>query len=254
MDERNTLRMDSAALAAQTILESSGETYRAEETALRMGKAFGLEDTQIMAFPTGFIMSALSGGERETRVCRISERSIRLDRIDEVNAVSRRAVAGELDAKAAHEALVELRMRPGITFWQSLLFYGLSAAFFAVMFGGKVAEFVLALVVGCLVQAAQLPLLRRQVPSQIRPFLLGFLAACLSLIALYFVDASQEALITGVIMPLLPGLALTNAVRDSIRGDIISGLARGADAIISAVMLSAGVAAALVLRGMIWIS
>ena len=44
---------------------------------------------------------------------------------------------------------------------------------------------------------------------------------------------------------------MTNAVRDTIRGDLISGLGRGAEALISAVLLSAGVAAALLIRGML---
>ncbi len=254
MSLHKTLPIDSAALAAQTILESSGETYRAEETALRMCRAFGLLDTQIMAFPTGFVLSSMEGGQRETRVCRIAERSIRLDRIDEVNAISRKAVAGLVDFQDAYDEITALRQKPSNPFLLSCLYYGMSAGFFSVMFGGRFIEFGLALVIGFLVQAAQLPLIRRQVPSQLRPFLLGFLAAILSLLGLSLFPAFQEALITGVIMPLLPGLALTNAVRDSIRGDIISGLARGADALVSAVTLSAGVAVALMLRGMIWMS
>lgn len=46
--------MDAAILAAQIILESSGETYRAEDTARRMSAAFGFERSEILAFPTGF--------------------------------------------------------------------------------------------------------------------------------------------------------------------------------------------------------
>lgn len=254
MSTQDDLKIESAALAAQTILESSGETYRAEETALRMGKAFGLAEAQIMAFPTGFVFSAVCEGKRENRVCRISERSIRLDRIDAVNAISRKAEAGRLNAEKAYLELKALRETPDTRLWMSCFYYAISAGFFSVMFGGFFAECLLAFMIGLLVQAVQMPLATRQVPSQIRPFILGFLAASLSLLALFLFPASQEAVITGVIMPLLPGIALTNAVRDSIRGDIISGLARGADALISGMMLSAGVAVALLLRGMIWIS
>jgi len=41
-------------------------------------------------------------------------------------------------------------------------------------------------------------------------------------------------------MPLLPGLAMTNAIRDTIRGDLISGIARGAEALLVASSLAAG--------------
>ena len=107
-------------------------------------------------------------------------------------------------------------------------------------------------IIGFLVQYAQAPLVRLRIPGQLRAFVLGFVAAIAAVLLLTIVKGSQEALITGVIMPLLPGLAMTNAVRDTIRGDLISGLGRGAEALISAILLSAGVAAALMLRAMIW--
>lgn len=248
----STLKIESAALAAQTILESNGETYRAEETARRMAEAFDLAEVEIIAFPTGFVFSALCEGKRENRVCRISERSICLDKIDAVNAISRKAVAGQMDAQQAFQEIKAIRKKPDAKPWVYCLYYALAAGFFSVMFGGLFMEFIIAFVIGWVVEAMQLPLSTRQVPSQIRPFILGFLAAFLCVFALTFLSASQEAIITGVIMPLLPGLAMTNAVRDSIRGDIISGIARGADALISVIMLSAGVAVALLIRGATW--
>lgn len=247
------MEIESVTLAAQTILESSGETYRAEETALRMAKAFGLTEVEIIAFPTGFVFSAIYDGKRENRVCRITERSICLDRIDAVNAISRKAVSGQIDARQSHQEIKALREKPDVKPWVYCLYYALAAGFFSVMFGGWIIEFILAFLIGWVVEAVQVPLAMRQVPSQVRPFILGFLAAFLCVFALVFISASQESIITGVIMPLLPGLAMTNAVRDSIRGDIISGVARGADALISVIMLSAGVAVALMIRGSTWI-
>lgn len=244
--------LDSAALAARTILESSGETYRAEETALRMCNAFGLPDAQIMAFPTGFILSAGVGGRQESRVYRIAERVIRLDRIDMVNAVSRQAAAGLLTPEKALDALTCVHDTPQSS---PLLLggaYALSSAFFAVMFGGAIPEFCLALALGAAVAALQYALGRMKVPGQLRVFVLGFAASILAALSLRVVPAAQEPVITGVIMPLMPGLAMTNAVRDTMRGDLVSGLARGAEALILAILLSAGVAAGLLLRGALW--
>jgi len=251
-DAMHALELDSAALAAQTILESSGETSRAEDTALRMCAAFQLEGAQIMAFPTGFMLSAVTRDGLQTRVFRISERSIRLDRIDEVNAISRKVAKGALGAADAWRLLNELRARPSQPWYLASLFYALAAAFFTVMFGGWVKEFLLSFLIGFLVQTIQFPLSRHGVPGQLRAFILGFLAAALAALAMRALPGGQEALLTGIIMPLLPGLAMTNAIRDTIRGDLISGLARGAEALISAVLLSAGAAAALWLQGMIW--
>lgn len=251
MAKKMTLELDSASLAALTILESSGETYRAEETALRMCDAFGMKDAQIMAFPTGFVLSAMAGDDRETRVFRVQERSIRLDTVDFVNNISRQVTRGSMTAQEAYDKLHDLRSQPALPWWRTCLYFALAAAFFTVMFGGGFQEFVMSFAIGFLVQTAQVPLARLNVPSQLRAFLLGFLAAIVSLLLLMLLPGKQEPLITGVIMPLLPGLSMTNAVRDTIRGDLISGLGRGAEALISAVLLSAGVAAALLVRGMI---
>ena len=251
MSTKVSMELDSASLAALTILESSGETYRAEETALRMCDAYGLKEAQIMAFPTGLILSAIADGNRETRVFRVQERSIRLDTVDFVNNISRQVTRGRLTASDAYHQLQELRSQPALPWWRTCLYFALAAACFTVMFGGGFQEFFMSFGIGFLVQTAQVPLARLNVPSQLRAFLLGFLAAIMALLLLMLLPGKQEPLITGVIMPLLPGLSMTNAVRDTIRGDLISGLGRGAEALISAVLLSAGVAAALLVRGML---
>ena len=41
-------------------------------------------------------------------------------------------------------------------------------------------------------------------------------------------------------MLLVPGLAITNAIRDTISGDLISGISRGLEAFLVAVAIAAG--------------
>lgn len=64
-----------------------------------------------------------------------------------------------------------------------------------------------------------------------------------SMLALHlFGNAIQiDILIGGSIMPLLPGVALTNAIRDTLQGDFLSGGARTIEAFISATATAAGV-------------
>jgi len=50
-----------------------------------------------------------------------------------------------------------------------------------------------------------------------------------------------DKVIIGAIMVMVPGVAMTNAVRDSIAGDLVSGLARGAEALLIAVSIAFGV-------------
>jgi len=50
-----------------------------------------------------------------------------------------------------------------------------------------------------------------------------------------------NSIIIGTIMPLVPGISLTNAIRDILEGDFLSGSARILDAILIAVAIATGV-------------
>lgn len=88
---------------------------------------------------------------------------------------------------------------------------------------------------------------KARLPSLLVSLVSGVLAAGLSLPLLYVFGGLQESVISGTIMPLLPGLAMTNAVRDTMRGDLLSGMARATEALVNAVLLAAGVAVVLML-------
>ena len=49
-----------------------------------------------------------------------------------------------------------------------------------------------------------------------------------------------EAAIAGAVMPLVPGLAMTNAVQDAVRGDMLSGMSHGMQALLTACLIAGG--------------
>ena len=74
----------------------------------------------------------------------------------------------------------------------------------------------------------------------------GFLTALLPhLLQLAIPSLQTELIIIGAIMPLVPGLSMTNAVQDAMRGDMVSGLSHGAQAILTAFLIAGGALLAL---------
>jgi len=61
---------------------------------------------------------------------------------------------------------------------------------------------------------------------------------------------SIDYIIIGAIMPLLPGVALVNAIRDILDGDMLAGSARIMEAVLTAIAIAAGVGTAV----SIWVS
>ena len=69
----------------------------------------------------------------------------------------------------------------------------------------------------------------------------SFFATLLPLLLYHFTHVGTvDACVAGALMPLLPGLAMTNAVQDTMRGDIVSGVAHGMNAILTATLVAGG--------------
>ena len=79
---------------------------------------------------------------------------------------------------------------------------------------------------------------------------LGIAAAAI-LLKWVFPSLDEDIVIISAIMPMVPGVAITNAVRDTLQGDYISGGARILEAFLKAAAVALGVGAGMALAGLI---
>jgi uncharacterized membrane protein YjjP (DUF1212 family) len=118
----------------------------------------------------------------------------------------------------------------------------LSSGFFTLLFGGTIFDFAVAASCGALVQLTAFLLINKDMFHFIYSLLGGIITAAIALtLTGLFSRGNIDLIISGAIMPLLPGLAMTNAIRDTMQGDLVSGIARGTEALIVAIALAAGV-------------
>ena len=230
-------------LAGRLIMENGGETYRVEETITRMGHAFGFAEVECFAVPSGiFISYRKHDGSIETAVKRVSRRGIDLTRVDAVNAVSRRMEAEHLSCEEVMALLRVIETRPpkitrlGLTAAVAMSSFG-----WAAMFGGGIMDCVVAFVVALLGQGLAFALDRAGMRSFVSTLLGSFLGTILPMLfhlatGMLVVDATVAA----CLMPMLPGLAMTNAVQDTLRGDMVSGISSATSALLTASMIAGG--------------
>ena len=228
-------------LAGQLIMENGGETYRAEETVTRMGEAFGLQEVESFAVPSGlFISYRMEDGNVESSVKRVRRSDTNLSRVDAVNQVSRDAERKGFPPAKALEKLHEIRELPERKYL-TVLGAALCAAGFTLMFGGGWVDFLMALALAGTMQGMSLLLDRMGIQAMVSLLLGGLLTALIPmLLAPHFPCLHTEALIAGALMPMLPGLMMTNAIQDTMRGDMVSGLSHGALAILTACLVASG--------------
>ena len=225
-------------LAAQMMLENGGETYRVEETGLRMAAGLGLDDVNIVAFPTSIFVNV----NGHSRIRRITHRGTNTSRLAQINDVSRRVERGELNTDEAEAALTAIAADSGWRQTTLVIGYGISAASFSLLFDGSWGALLAALVAGMLIQAIQPLFAHLAMGKLLFNFCGGFFGALLCQLSAHIHPAiNVNAAIIGAIMPMLTGLLMTTAVRDTMYGDLISGIARAVEALLLAGCVALGV-------------
>ena len=230
--------------AGEILLANGAETYRVEDTMRRMLTCCGYHNSEVFAVSTGIFASVIAEAGPVTTVKRIPRRSINVDILIRMNDISRSFAEGRLSAEGALEKMEELRSgrlthsHPFLKLFAA----GIACGSFAFLFGGSLADCLNAFFTGIILQIFLFQLGKIRVPDVLRNILGG---AMISFLVLIFMNIGlgrePDYAIIGSLMLLVPGLALTNAVRDVFEGDYISGSARLLDAVTTAVCLATGV-------------
>ncbi|HLO13094.1 MAG TPA: threonine/serine exporter family protein [Pseudoneobacillus sp.] len=239
--------MEVCLLAGKIMLQSGAETYRVEDTMMRIAASFGVEQSHSFVTPTGIIFSIEGAEPTKTKLIRIVDRTTDLTKVTLVNSISRRISSGELTVQEASKLLKEMDlMKLSYPLWVRVLAASISSACFLITFLGGWYDFIPALITGGLGYTFFV-YLHRIVPIK---FFAEFLSATMiGLMSFLFVwlglGTEIDKIIIGSVMPLVPGLLITNAVRDLMAGHLVSGLSKGAEAFLTAFAIGAGIAVVL---------
>ncbi len=233
-----------AAEAGKIMLQNGGETYRVEQTIGMICRAYNIKNTESFVSPTAIITSTTSEeGKNSTIIKRITARSIDLHKVALVNDLSRKLQGNPLPFDEFSKELDRIRQYPSYSRNLKMLFAGLNTAAFTILFNGTIYDFIVAFIAGMLINRLCALLARLRVNDFFINVMGGTLAGLIGLIASTINPIfHQDKIIIGSIMLLVPGLVITNAIRDTIAGDLISGLSRGLEAIVIAGAIAIGTA------------
>lgn len=236
--------VETAMLAGEIMLASGAETYRVEDTMSHILKVSGFDIAE--GIVTGMAISLmLSDGEDVmiSTVKRVEERATNLGKVYRVNSVSRQFCAGQMTLCEAYQRLKEIRYSNPYTNFQKFLANVGTVMFFAVLLGGTSMDFAFATINGLLVALGLFVLDQ----IHLNTFFKNVICACVVAMASSFVlnvlniPITLDVVISGSILPLLPGVAITNAIRDTLQGDYMSGGARAVEAFVMATSIAIGI-------------
>lgn len=235
-----------------TRLHRYGTTAQRLEAALLDVAARLRVECEPWSSPTALILSfsdpqRVTGSSDITRVVRLSPGDTDLHRLAETDRVAEALIAGELDVAAAFDALRALDRPPTLrNRVVELVGAGLICAALAALLRLPWLEIGVAgfngLMIGVLLQGAMTrPWLRDASDALLAMFATLVAVVVASLVA----PINQNTVIIASLIPLLPGLTLTNSVNELTSGHLVSGTSRFAGAVTTVAKLAVGTAIAL---------
>ncbi|GAW99289.1 threonine/serine exporter family protein [Secundilactobacillus mixtipabuli] len=241
-NDQGHLMIKTALHAGRIMIENGSEIARVSDTIRRIAANAGYPDSKVYVTITGIMMSV--SGEDNAQIEPVTTRSIDLEKITRVNDLSRHFADQKITLAEFDQRLTDLDQHPRyFPLWLQLISAGVLSGSLEVVFRGNYPDFWVTCLIGLIgwgifYGVNQLAKVR---------FLSEFLAAAgigvLAILAVkYHLGTSADDIIIGSVMPLVPGVPLTNAVRDILAGDLVSGVARGMEALMSAIAIGSGIA------------
>ena len=233
-----------AVYAAEIMMRNGAEIYRVEDTVTRICKAGKIKHVEVFATPTGIFVSMDSGNENDeplTYIKRIHETGTNLSKISKVNHFSRKFSTTDLSVEDGMKMLKTIDKEEEYPFAVRVAAASIVCCFFALIFEGSAIDACIAGISGVLCYSLFSLLRELEINSFIRCFCCCGLAAFIALSAAGSIpDASYDPIIIGTIMLFVPGAAITNSIRDFLSGDMLAGMSRLMDAVLTAVGLACG--------------
>lgn len=232
-----------AAKAGKIMMKSGAEIYRVEDTIERICLACGMDHVNVFAMPTGIFVSINNEDQDDTvtYIKRIKSSETDLTKISKVNHFSREFTTTDMTIEEGLKILDEIDNGWKYPFWVREIAAALVTGCFSVIFGGGPLDFCVAFILGAACYMLSRFLEKYEINFFIRGFICtAFAAACALVAAASIPTVSYAHIVTGCIMLFVPGVAITNSIRDFLSGDMLSGLARMTEAALIGISLAAG--------------
>ena len=235
----------------EMLLSNGADVNRVEDTSLRLSTAFGFQNCQIHAINSSIIMTLTNPeGDAVTQARRIRRIDTDLNKVSELNNLSREICAGMTDTVQIKREIDKIREKSVYSPFLMYMAYAIAASFFTLFFGGSWLDMLFSVPIALLLRFVKVRLSEFNDNKMVDNIILSaILTFCALLFAKFLPDLNSDLIIIGDIMLLIPGLAFCNSIHDMVMGDTISGVLSMFDAVLRALSIAIGYVAAWIVMG-----
>ncbi len=232
-----------AAHIGRGLLESGAEAYRVENSVHYVVEAYGLGQCQVFSIPNYLhIVLTDDTGATHSKMCRAaSMKGVDLDKLNALNDLCRTIAVEKPETAEVWDRLHAIDKTRPYSLPLQMLAYAVGSAGFALFWGGVLLDAAAAAVIGCVVAIAMYIMGRLEANLFYKSILASMLSALLACFFVHFgFGLHRDEIIIGVFMTLLPGVMITNFMREIIVGDWLTGITKLAEAVLIAAAIALG--------------
>lgn len=228
---------------AFALLKNGAEIYRVEQTVDFICKAYGVTEVHAFALhSTLFVSICFEDDEFSTKIRRTYFVGSDFDKVDKLNALSRYICENKPEYAEIKQRLKEITQGKTYSKWMIAVAGLIAAFFFTLFYKGDIFDAACAGIIGFLLKIGLHYLSKLETNGFICSVMGAVFSTAMSkLVSEIGLGHNFGAINIGVLMLLVPGLALTTSMRDFLASDYISGIAKLSEALITAVCIAIGV-------------
>lgn len=237
------------------LLESGAEIYRVEESIQRLLHAYGVAQADPFVIPNCIIVSMVTPeGVPMTRVRRMPSHGTDVDLLERYNDLCRALCRDPVPLEEAEPRLRWIgQHRREYTMPGLMAAYVVASGAFVLFFKGTLYDALCGGLCGLAIGLALTAMTWLRTNLFFKSMIGAAISALLAL-GLTHIGLGQhsEKIIIGALMAMVPGIIFTNAIRDVMAGDMVAGISKIADALLTGVSVALGTAFALGLTRFLW--
>jgi uncharacterized membrane protein YjjP (DUF1212 family) len=248
-DEQRRARIGFVVELARRLHQYGAAAPRLEQAIGNVTQQLGLA-CDVLSTPTSIVLSFGApegdGIAEITQVVRIAPGEVNLARLCRADEIADQVAAGSLSPRSGMQQLHALGLPlPRRDLWATVVSYGLSAASVAVLFHTSWQDALVTGVIGLLIGAIVVAGYSRPRLAVAGDALAALVATFIAtMVSAWLVPLGLKMVVLSALIVLVPGMSLTNAVRELTSQHLASGVARFAGAAATILKLTFGTIAA----------
>ena len=224
--------------AGRVLLENGAEISRVEETMERIADNYGESGERFFVLSNGIFTT----GKSYTNAEFIPMKGARLEKVVEVNQLSREIAAHKIPLPQAVEMLERIKNLPSKPVWEQFLGAGLGCAGFCIIFGVSLLDCMASLCSALILYLFVLKVSTPYLSKTLGNICGGFIGTILCILFNLMVPQTNLGnMVVGTLILLIPGVPFTNGLRDVANEDYLAGITRLADALMMFLCIAIGV-------------